>query len=379
MLALLLALLSACARPPGVVGPPVSSPLLEQVDLATAGVGAHTWRIPALEVLLDGTLIAAYDRRNQGAADLPGDIDVVVRTSHDLGRSWSAPVVVADYDGGAGAGDPSLLVDRRTGRVFLFYAYAPPGVGFQSSGAGNADTSTTILHADYRWSDDGGRSWRARRITSSIKRPEWRGLFASSGSGTQLRSGRLLQQYAFRAADGRIGAVSAYSDDGGATWRSGTPIDAGMDENKVVELADGRVLLNSRTSGAQARLVAYSRDGGLSYGAPAPDDELIDPGNNASLIRYDPLAAASAPRAHWLLFSNTASATARERLTIRLSCDDGASWPVSRVLYEGAAAYSTLVRLPDGTFGVLYERDNYRHITFARFNDAWLGTRCLTP
>ncbi|GAB7034908.1 sialidase family protein [Streptomyces sp. NPDC021749] len=353
--------------------------LFETTDLAVSGQGAHTYRIPALATLRDGTLIAAYDRRMDSAADLPGDVDVMVRRSRDKGRTWSAPRAVVDYDGGVGAGDPSLLADRTTGRVFLFHAYAPKGVGFGTAGAGNAHDSTTVLHTDYSYSDDGGRSWRHRRITRALKDPSWRGIFASSGAGSQLSGGRLLQQYAFRKADGSMWAASAYSDDHGATWRLGTPVGPRMDENKTVELADGRVLLNSRTTSTPRRLVAHSRDGGLSYSAPAADDELPDPANNASVLRYDPAAPARRPRAHWLLFSNTASARARENLTVRGSCDDGESWPVARTVVPGPAAYSTLTRLPDGTFGLLYESGPYRRITFARFNGAWLGMRCPGP
>ncbi|UKY48788.1 sialidase family protein [Streptomyces inhibens] len=350
--------------------------LYETTDLAVSGQGAHTYRIPALTTLPDGSLIAAYDRRNASAADLPGNVDVMVRRSTDKGRTWSAPRAAVDYDGGVGAGDPSLLVDRKTGRVFLFHAYAPKGVGFGNAGAGNAHDSTTVLHTDYSYSDDRGLSWHHRRLTHDLKDPSWRGIFASSGSGSQLAGGRLLQQYAFRKADGSMWAASAYSDDHGATWHMGTPVGPLMDENKTVELADGRVMLNSRTSSTTKRLVAHSRDGGLSYSAPAPDDELIDPANNASILRYDPAAPAHQPRSHWLLFSNTASTGARENLTVRASYDDGESWPISRAVAPGAAAYSTLTRLTDGTFGLLYESGPYQKITFARFDDAWLGVNC---
>ncbi len=368
---------SSCATTPPAGANRDDAPMFHQVDLATAGEGAHTWRIPALEVLPEGTLIAAYDRRNDSAADLPGNIDVVVRFSNDQGRTWSAPQVVVDYDDGVGAGDPSLIVDRKTGRIFLFHAYAPPGVGFRSSGPGNADDSRTTLHADYSYSDNGGRTWQRRRITSAIKSPDWLGMFASSGTGIQLKNGRLLQQYAFRRADDSIWAVSAYSDDDGRSWRAGKPVGPLMDENKTVELADGRVMLNSRTASVKARLVAYSTDAGVTYSQPEVDEELVDPTNNAAILRYDANAPANNPRSHVLLFSNTASAAARERLTVRFSCDDGASWPGARVIEPGPAAYSTMVRLPDGTFGILYERANYRHITFARFNDAWLGVNCV--
>jgi sialidase-1 len=56
-----------------------------------------------------------------------------------------------------------------------------------------------------------------------------------------------------------------------------------------------------------------------------------------------------------LLFSNPAS-TRRERMTVRLSRDDGRTWPVSVVLHEGPSAYSSLAVLGNGRIGCLYER-----------------------
>ena len=47
-------------------------------------------------------------------------------------------------------------------------------------------------------------------------------------------------------------AVSVYSDDHGATWKPGEPTEGSADENKVVELSDGRLLLNSRTQAPPA-------------------------------------------------------------------------------------------------------------------------------
>ncbi|MFC7794119.1 exo-alpha-sialidase [Streptomyces cinereoruber] len=353
-------------------------PLFESTVLASSGQGAHTYRIPALDTLPDGTLLAAYDRRNDNAADLPGNLDVMVRRSTDNGRTWTTPQAIADYDNGVGAGDPSMIVDRVTGRVFVFYAYGPKGIGFLNSGTGNTNDAVNSLHADYSYSDDGGVTWKARRITKDVKDASWAGMFASSGTGIQLSTGRLLQQYAFRKTDGSIWAASAYSDDHGTTWKMGNPVGPLMDENKTVELADGRIMLNSRTSSAKTRLVAYSDDGGTTYSAPAPDDELIDPTNNAAILRHDASAAAARPESHWLLFSNTASTTTRHNLTVRMSCNDGRSWPTSKVIEAGGTAYSTMTRLKDGSFGLLYESGPYQRITFARFNAAWLGADCPT-
>src|SRR5699024_3740124 len=57
-----------------------------------------------------------------------------------------------------------------------------------------------------------------------------------------------------------------------------------------------------------------------------------------------------------------------------MSCDDGRTWPVSRVFREGAMSYSSLATLPDGNIGLLYEPGN--GIRFAKFNLAWLGGVC---
>ena len=75
-----------------------------------------------------------------------------------------------------------------------------------------------------------------------------------------------------------------------------------------------------------------------------------------------------------MLFANPASAR-RERLTVRLSYDEGNTWPVARVIHEGPAAYSSLVVLQDLSIGLLFERgaqSAYEGIAFARLTLEWL-------
>ena len=154
-LAVLLGTLLACVTPPGPSRS--SAPIFERLTLEQSGdAGVHTYRIPALAVATDGTLIAAFDARNDSPNDLPGNIDVIVRRSHDLGRTWTPARRVVDFDSGRGGGDPSLLVDRVTGRVFLFYEYAPAGRGIFRSNADRDSASTGTVHPHVIWSDDHG-------------------------------------------------------------------------------------------------------------------------------------------------------------------------------------------------------------------------------
>ncbi len=82
-----------------------------------------------------------------------------------------------------------------------------------------------------------------------------------------------------------------------------------------------------------------------------------------------------------LLFSNPASAPSpgqsrgdRVNMTVRLSYDEGRTWPVSKLLHDDPSAYSCLAVLPDGDIGCLYEggETRYGKIVFARFSLEWL-------
>ena len=59
-------------------------------------------------------------------------------------------------------------------------------------------------------------------------------------------------------------------------------------------------------------------------------------------------------------------------MTVRLSYDEGKSWPVSRVIEPEGAQYSSMTVLPDMTIGLLYEAEPYKYQRFARFNLEWL-------
>jgi sialidase-1 len=65
----------------------------------------------------------------------------------------------------------------------------------------------------------------------------------------------------------------------------------------------------------------------------------------------------------------------REKMTIRLSYDEGATWPVSKLIYDGPAAYSCMAILPDKSVACLFEcgeKNSYEKVTLARFPVEWL-------
>ncbi len=342
-------------------------PFLDQVDLFVERTnGARAYRIPALVETKKGTLIAVADARRPSLNDLPNDIALVIRRSMDRGKTWSEQKILREVKEG-GIGDPSLLLDRKTGRVWCFHAYGPPGIGTFASRPG-AVTGPTTMQAHAIYSDDDGATWsEPLDLTPQLKDPAWGSLFVTSGTNIQTRSGRYLLPLAVYRADRTFEARNAYSDDGGKTWKVGNVAGPGCDENRAIELGDGTILQNMRRG--HHRLIARSKDGGVTHGPPEEDPALIDSICNAGLMRFTPRGGKPV-----VVFTNDAS-TKRERLTVKLSYDEGKTWPVERVLYAGPAAYSTVIALRDGTIGVFYERGEqnpYQKMTFARFNLAWL-------
>jgi sialidase-1 len=101
------------------------------------------------------------------------------------------------------------------------------------------------------------------------------------------------------------------------------------------------------------------------------DETLVEPPAEASAIR---LTDARRHGRNRVLFCNPASRT-RDTLTLRLSYDECRSWPVSKVLEPGRAAYSDLAVLDDLSILCLFERGDrspYERLTLARFDLAWL-------
>ena len=177
---------------------------------------------------------------------------------------------------------------------------------------------------------------------------------------------------------GKWYVLSVYSDDCGEKWKPGEPAPGSIitdeknreislvNEVQMVELSDDSVMLNSRKWGGRAlRKIAISKDGGFTWSKITEDPALRDNGCMASIYAY------SYNGKYCIIFSHPDSVR-RENGMITVSFDDGKTWQVKKVLYNGGFAYSVLTSLPDSTIGCLFEADNYKRIVFAKFSFQWL-------
>ena len=324
--------------------------------------GYHTFRIPALLVTAKGSVLALGEGRKTGAGD-HGDVDLVLKRSTDGGRTWSATQIVHEEGGDAPItiGNPCPVEDASTGTIWLPFCRDNKSVWITSS-------------------TDGGVTWaRPRDLGTAVVRPDWDWVATGPGIGIQLKGGRLVipcdHKRALASEKPEWNSHMMFSDDHGATWQIGAPIQAGGNECQVIERRDGSLLVNARMQGhfEGFRGIASSTDGGGTWTALGNATALPCPKCQGSLIRYDDAT---------LLFSNPhppkpvagKPSHARIDLTVRLSHDDGATWPVSRLLHAGPSAYSSLGRLPDGTILCLYEggeKAYHEGIRLARFGMEW--------
>jgi len=327
--------------------------------------GYHTYRIPALAVTNQGTVLAFCEGRNGGQGDT-GDIDLLVKRSLDNGATWSAQQIVWD-DGVNTCGNPAPVVDGATGIVWLLMTWNLGSDHEPDIIAGKSEDTRRVYVTS---SKDDGRTWsEPQDITEDVKRPNWTWYATGPGAGIQLKgespAGRMVIP-CDHIESGTKDYYShvIYSDDHGESWKLGgrTPR-PDVNECQVVELRDGRLLLNMRNydRNQHSRQVAYSDDGGETWRDQRFDTNLVEPICQASICR-----AGDA-----ILFSNPADPDKRINMTVRRSTDEGTTWQVVETLHGGPSAYSDLAVLADRRVACLYERgakNPYETITFARFN-----------
>jgi sialidase-1 len=335
-------------------------------------------RIPSVVMTTHHVLLAFAEGRAGGKSD-QAENKIIAKRSTDGGLSWSRAQVLAG-DGDNSLNNPTSVVDHQTGRVFLMYQRIPAHTTETSKSITTGLTGPMIYRNFLLTSDDDGKTWSAPLdVTEHTKHPTLATTVASGpGIGIQLIHGPHKGRLIFPFNEGpyyKWNNYAVFSDNDGATWAAGQNAPDNMlgkksrvNEVQMVELEDGSVMLNSRQfAGAKCRKIAISHDGGESWSPIEDSPELRDPSCMASILRY---SFAEDGHPGILLYSGPDSSK-RQNGTIRLSKDDGKTWPIKRTLLPGSFSYSVLVKLDEANIGCLFESDD--KILFARFTLDWIN------
>ena len=371
---------------------PAVKPLRIGVALRQPGQdGVHTSRIPGLVTSTKGTLLALYDARNERDDDLQGDIDIAINRSEDGGRTWQPMQTVLDMKewGGLpqkynGVSDGCILSDDFTGDLYVIGLWMH-GVLDPKTGKWIENLTDTSTVWNHQWrahgsqpgygvkqssqfliskSTDDGLTWsEPRNITRQVKKEKWWLLAPGPGRGITMEDGTLVFPVEGRNEDGLQFSTIMWSKDKGENWTVGEPAYYNTNECQVVELSDHSLMLNMRersNRGRQegnGRAIAVTADLGKTWTEhPTSRRALIEPACQASLLRHDYIE--DGEERHVLLFANPNSKERRNNITIKVSFDDGQTWPEEywMLLDEGrGAGYSCMTSIDEHTIGIFYE------------------------
>jgi sialidase-1 len=272
--------------------------------------GYSAFRIPVIETAADGTILAFAEGRKRNCGD-PGteenEVHLVLKRSADGGRKWSPMTVIEAPGESWSAANPATVRDRSNGRIWVHYIRCKPGRGSVNARPGTDDIQNMVR----------------------------------------------------------------YSDDHGLTWQRGAmvPGEHGGNEDQLVELADGCILLDFRQETGPHRWIAISQDGGRTWSDPRPG-ETVTP-VCCAIERYT-LKTAGDDRDR-IVWTGPKGTERRTNLVVRISEDEAGSFPRERLIAEGSAAYSDMALLQDKSVGVLWEQGPYARILFTRLDKEFLS------
>ncbi|MCE2694746.1 MAG: sialidase family protein [Verrucomicrobiota bacterium] len=377
-----------------------AEPFMEKQDLFTAGEDPayNIYHIPGIVVTAKGSLLAWCEARKRpaGVSDWD-DIRILLRRSTDDGKTWSAPKSIANVEGPKQK-NPFALKMKNVDPNDV--TYNNPVLIADKDGAVHMLFCLEYERVFYQRSDDDGVSWsQPSEITAAFepfkKHYDWKVLATGPNHSIQLKTGRLVVPVWLSTGTGGNAhrpsvTATIYSDDQGKTWKAGdiavpcTEEWINPNETVAIELNDGSVMLNVRSeSKAHRRLVTTSKDGATGWSRPKFDAALLEPICMGGIVRYNHGGQSL------ILFSNPhnldkekgkaepGQSRDRKNVSVKISRDEGQTWPVNKLIENGPSMYSDIAVTPSGAILCFYGRGTKPGfagvgLTLARFNLEWL-------
>lgn len=369
-----------------------------EIFISRSDTAVH-YRIPAMAALPDGSVVSVADyrfSRNDIGIVKDGRVDLRLRISRDNGNTWGDIFPLVEGKGkdspdfmNVGFGDPSIVADRKTGRILIMCAAG--NVAF-TNGTGDCHL---LLPRFY--SEDGGKTWSGPEDISK----DIYGLFEDSPQGPAksmfITSGRMVQSRYVKvgkyyriycailmiAGDDSWKNHVIYSDDFGKTWNvlggvETAPVQAEANEAKVEELPGGDIIITSRTDAEGRNLNVFTfkniRKATGTWGQMAHssshNDGIVTEKNscNGELLSVPVIRRSDGRRMH-LLLQSVPSGPKRSNVGIYYKgvCEQkeyspqalAADWEGFFRVTSIGSAYSVMALQKNGKVGFMFEEKTY--------------------
>ena len=344
--------------------------------------GSRVYRIPAMIVADDGSIVVAADKRYQSHTDIGNGghvIDIVVRRSTDGGKTWSAPVTIAKGEGSTasggddkrcGFGDPSL-VKGKDGKLYCLFAAGNEGYFYGQKGmcmSVSTDNGVT-------WSSGEGNPPVDLYWSGAIKNVATVGAagfglydyFVTSGRGLYIPEDDILMYLipaqTMTSATEHTGDSQDYvfySRDGGESWYfSETPMVQGGDEAKIIQMNDGSLFGSIRKGGNRRfNTATYTKndDGktlSFNFGTQWENSQLYQASQNNQDVYYYQRETAEG-KTDVIIHSITTGN--HVNLKLYYSTDQGLNWTEFLNVQTKGTRYVTMDKNPaNGSLYLLFE------------------------
>ena len=344
--------------------------------------GSRVYRIPAMVVAEDGSIVVAADKRYQSHTDIGNGghvIDIVVRRSTDGGKTWSAPVTIAKGEGSTanggddkrcGFGDPSL-VKGKDGKLYCLFAAGNEGYFYGQKGmcmSVSTDNGVT-------WSSGEGYPPVDLYWSGAIKNVNTAGAagcglydyFVTSGRGLYIPEDDILMYLipaqTMTSATEHTGDSQDYifySRDGGESWYfSDLPMVQGGDEAKIIQMNDGSLFGSIRKGGNRRfNTATYTKndDGktlSFNFGTQWENSQLYQASQNNQDVFYYQRETAEG-KTDVIIHSITTGNHTNFKLFY--STDQGANWTEFLNVQTKGTRYVTMDKNPtNGSLYLLFE------------------------
>ncbi len=387
------------------------APLFEVTRVIASGPDDKpNYRIPAVVQAFNGDVLVFAEKRLGGIGDV-GDIDLVLFRSSDLGRTWQPEQLLLD-DGHFVQTDMTVYGDPQHDDIILLFLYDKKAHSLmRSRDSGRTWTRPVsirdqVIPAEWNQIND-STNWQPGEPAEGQRKSEqwgtnWRQRYGIGPGAGIVRltqgphAGRLVAPARASLPDEDYAhpythTFVIYSDDDGQTWQRGGMAVPWGNEAQLTTLPGGRVMVNARDGDNRhrpdriVRRVAVSDDGGQTW-QPWEGQPLESPQCHGAIERYmhggRDLLLFTNPKAD---YRTPKHPYGRVNLAIRVSEDQGKTWPISRTIWPHPGSYTDIVVLRDGTIGVVYESGEpgsthyWSNLDFARFNLAWIEAGSPAP
>lgn len=364
----------------------------------------HTSRIPGIATATNGDLLAIYDARYDSKRDLQGDIDIALNRSTDKGKTWLPMQIIMDMGTWGnlpekfnGVSDACILADKKTGTIYVAGLWMYGVIDSNGIWLNNLTDSSTNWNHQWRnkgslpgfnpketsqflivKSTDNGKTWSTPiNLTKMCKKEDWWLWAPAPGSGIQLTDGTLVFPTQGRDKTGKPFSNITYSKDGGNTWTTSNPAsDEATTECGVAQLSDGSIMLNMRTNANKGingpdngRTVVTTGNLGKTWATHNTSRKALpEPVCMASLYKHE--FTLNGKKQAVLLFLNPNSTSQRRNITLKVSYDDGKTWPAEKfILLDelSGSGYSSITSVDNNTIGILYE-SSQAQLVFQQIN-----------